>query len=332
MSKKLIAVASAAALALSALVVMPTVATATPGPFAVEATGAATNQTLRDGTTAAKSIQINVPSADVLEVNEADDVSGLTDSTAIELDIKVPTAGAAVTVTSTGGVKVVSETDWADADSSTGVQSLSVSADTAGDAKVYAYTTTTAGGTVVVSSAGSSTTFFVSGLSTSPYKMNFTLGASAPIGGKFTLTGTVKDALGNDLTTPLTAGQFEITILGGSAAIPKAAGTDAAFDFKYTAATKTYEFKGDVRDSAGSQAVVIEFANAADEVTAFGDPVNEQFFTVTGADLTAQVAALTAQVAALQATVAKRVTKKRYNTLARKWNRANPTAKVALKK
>jgi hypothetical protein len=45
-----------------------------------------------------------------------------------------------------------------------------------------------------------------------------------------------------------------------------------------------------------------------------------------------QVAALTAQVAALTAQVAKRVSKKKYNTLARKWNAAFPSQKVALKK
>jgi hypothetical protein len=44
-----------------------------------------------------------------------------------------------------------------------------------------------------------------------------------------------------------------------------------------------------------------------------------------------QIASLTAQVAALQVIVDRKVTKKRYNTLARKWNRAFPSQKVWVK-
>jgi hypothetical protein len=143
--------------------------------------------------------------------------------------------------------------------------------------------------------------------------MNFTLGASAPLEGKFTLTGTVKDYFGNDMTTALAFGDFNITILGGSAAATKAAVATAAF--KYTAATKTYTITGNVRDTAGSQAVVLDIGNrliASTKVTAFGDPVVEQFFTVTANDLVSQVTALTAQVAALKAD---------YNSLATKFNK-----------
>jgi hypothetical protein len=44
-----------------------------------------------------------------------------------------------------------------------------------------------------------------------------------------------------------------------------------------------------------------------------------------------RIAVLTTQLAASRP-IATSVTKKRYNTLARKWNAANPGAKVALKK
>jgi hypothetical protein len=50
------------------------------------------------------------------------------------------------------------------------------------------------------------------------------------------------------------------------------------------------------------------------------------------AGVASQITALTAQVATLTAQVAKRVSKKKYNTLARKWNAAFPSQKVALKK
>jgi hypothetical protein len=81
------------------------------------------------------------------------------------------------------------------------------------------------------------------------------------------------------------------------------------------------------------------------QITAFGTPVRSYFTIITTASQAAQLATLTTQVTELQAKVtaltdqlaasrpvADSVTKKKYNTLARKWNAANPGAKVALKK
>jgi hypothetical protein len=70
----------------------------------------------------------------------------------------------------------------------------------------------------------------------------------------------------------------------------------------------------------------------AGEVAGLADTSDEAVLVVNNAGVSAQVAALTAQVATLTATVAKRVSKKKYNTLARKWNAAFPSQKVALKK
>ena len=349
MSKKLIAVASAAALALTGLVVVPTVATAAPGPFTVTATGAATNHVARDGSTAAKSLQINVPSADVLRSNtDSTEANGATSSsTAIKFAVQTPGAAGndAITVTATGGVKVLTSAQLTATSpaptTATGVQSLTTNSIN-GDADIYAYTTTVDGGTVVISSGGSSKTYHISGISTWAYKMNFTAGAAAGIGGKFTLTGTVKDAFGNDLTSPLLAADFHITVLGGSASLAKGAvAATTATTYAYNATTKVYTITGTVRDTAGSQAVslVVETAGKKGaKVTAFGDPILDQFFTVNGLDLATQVTSLTAQVAALTAQLAESrpkatsVTKKRYNTLARKWNAAFPSQRVALKK
>ena len=315
MSKKLIAVASAAALALAGLVgIAP--ANSAVGPFAVTHTGAATNHVVRDGSTATKAIQIQVPSDDVIRTNTTSTEAGgnTSNSTAVKFVVTTPGTTDAITVSSTGGVKVLSATQFAASTttSATGTQTLTVPA-ADGSADIYAYTTSTTAGTVVISAAGSSKTYNIVGLATTAYKMNFTQGASAPLEGKFTLTGTVKDAFGNDMTTALAFGDFNITILGGSAAATKAAVVTA--NFKYTAATKTYTITGSVRDTAGSQAVVIDIGNrliAGTKVTAFGDPVVEQFFTVTANDLATQVTALTAQVAALTAD---------YNALAAKWNK-----------
>ena len=339
MSKKLIAVASAAALALSALVVMPTVATATPGPFAVAITGEVTADAARDGSTSAKALQISVPTSDVLRFTALQPAGPGTGSV-IKLVVTTPGASDAITVTSTGAVKVVTDTVFDETapapTSASGVQSLTDAAAT-GTATIYAYTTSTAVGTVVVSAAGSSRTIFIAGLSTFAYKAAFTGPTSVAPGGKATLTGTVKDMFGNDLTTALETADFSVTAVGGSAANL----TDGGADWAYNATTKVYTIKHVARDTAGSYALSLNVDTAsknATKVTAFGDLALTAFFSITANDPTVQIAALTAQVTALQAQLeasrpkATSVTKKKYNTLARKWNAANPGARVALKK
>jgi hypothetical protein len=339
MSKKLIAVASAAALALAGLVAVPTVATADVGAFNVVADGAVTNHVARDGSTASKSIQVNVPTADVLRFEGSTITVGRTTSaSAIQLTVTTPGATDAITVTSTGGVKVLTDTAFAETSpaptTATGTQSLSdVAAN--GDAVIYAYTTSTTAGTVTVSAAGSSKTFHISGLSEFVYKLNLAATSTAAISGDVTITGTAVDAFGNNLTTSVPEASWTVTGLGGNFT------GDALTDtFTYDATAKTYKMVVTNRSSAGTAALSVTLGDSvkSTKVTAFGDPVLTQFFTVTAADLSAQVTALTAQVAALQAQLeasrpkATSVTKKRFNTLARKWNAANPGSRVALKK
>jgi hypothetical protein len=329
MSKKLIAVASAAALALSALVGVAPVAAA--GPFAVSVTGTTSTDTAaRDGSTSAKALQINVPSADVIRFLATAPTLATGDSTAILVSVVTPGDTDAVTVTSTGGVKVITTTVFTTpAVTANGVQSLALTA-AAGAASFYAFTTSTTAGTVVVSSGGSSKTYYVTGLSTSGYKLALTAPSSAALGGKIEVTGTVKDAFGNDLTTPLAVGGFTPSFVGATVS------TTAPFD--YIAATKSYKFGFVAPAVAQSVAVQVALAITPTTVTAFGSPVLTQFFSVGVQNLEVQVTALTAQVATLTAQLAvsrlieNSVTQKKYNTLARKWNKANPGAKVALKK
>ena len=336
MSKKLIAVAAAAALALTGLVVMPTAATGAVGPFAVVADGASTNQVIRDGTTAAKSLQVNVPSANVLRNTTWSVDNASTTSTAIKLTITTPGATDAITVSTTGGVLVMTDTTFDAATAPTVASGATSLSDVAanGDAVLYAITTSTAAGTVVVSSGGSSKTIYVSGLSDFAYTLAFSAPASAALGGKISVTGTAKDAFGNHLTTPLTHGSFDFTQVG---ATTPANTTDG---FSQDATTNVYTIVWTAPATAQGVAVQasLKTTTSPTAVTAFGTPVTTAFFTVNAQDLTAQVTALTAQVAALQAqmadmrTKARSVTKKKYNTLARKWNAANPGARVALKK
>ena len=316
MSKKLIAVASAAALALSALVgIAPATAV---GAFDVAApAGTAEATATNDGTTALKADTIQVPSADVLRFN-----AGTTNSTGtlVRYDVTTPAAAAAVTVTSTGGVEVLSATqfdDVATATTATGTTALSISSDSTGAVSFYAYTTSTSAGTVVVSSAGSSKTMYLKGLSTFPYNLSFSASSTAALGGDIVVSGTVKDAFGNNLTTALSTTVSTDWVLGN-------VGATAPTTLEYSSTTKVYTFTFTAPATAQATAVQIGLnaAKKSTKVTAFGTPVLTQFFSVNTVDLSAQVTALTAQVAALTAD---------YNALAAKWNK-RVASKTAPKK
>jgi hypothetical protein len=306
MSKKLIAVAAAAALALTGLVGAPASATV----FGVTIVGQiAADQTTNNGSSATKAIETNVPTADVLRLGT--DASAST-GTLLRFTVATPGATDAVTVTTTGGAKVITATQFADGVKTVaGASSLTVPA-AANSAVFYAFTTSTTAATVVVSAAGSSRTTFIKGVSTWAYKINFTASSAPALGGTTNLVGTVKDAFGNDLTTALAFGDFEITSTGGSATADKAA--VATGNFTYDSTTKTYTIKTAVRDSAGQQAINLNVVAAKQSVkaAAFGDPVMSQFFILNATDLATAVTALTAQVAALTAD---------YNALAAKWNK-----------
>ena len=339
MSKKLIAVAAAAALALTGLVVMPTAATAT-GPFAVAVTGQeTTNQVNRTGATATNPLQIMVPSNDVLRSEAADgdtiggDLVPANSNTALRLAITTPGATDAITITSTGGVKVLTETQFTETapapTTATGVQSLTVPA-AAGEAVVYAYTTSTTAGTVVISAAGSSRTIHVQGISTvanNMYKLAFSAPSTGAIGGTVTITGTVRDMFDN-LLTP-TEDDLTVTALGGDLD-----NLPTVTAFKVNATTKVVTFKVPTADTATQQAYSITAASPADEVDEFAGYAVSVFALVTSVDLATQVTALTAQVAALQAQLdasrlkVNSVTKKRWNKLVRAHRALGGTAKL----
>ena len=325
MSKKLIAVAAASALALAGLVgIAP--ANSTTGPFAVTTANAYSTQTVdRNGSTSTKAIKINVPSTDVIRsVANTTTTEGGT-STAVYFDVTTPGNTDIVTVTSTGGIELLTKTQFDSTSpvstTATGTQTLTITA-ASGDAEFYAYTTSTSTGTVVVSAAGSSQTFNVVGVSFSPYKLAFTSPATSALGAKFKVVGTVKDAFGNDLTTALNvsdlsgAADFTLNTVGATAP------TVATYDS--TAKTYTFEYTAPATATGTALQISVAAAKQSTKVTAFGDPVNAAFFTVSAVDLTTQVTALTAEVAKLKAD---------FNALAEKFNKKVKKAKnkVALK-
>jgi len=317
MSKKLIAVASAAALALSALVAVP----ATASSLTVGVTG----NTGGDGLASTTAWGIAVPSQDVLRSTDTASRS------VVDLAVQTIEDSASVNVTSTGGVKLLTAAQLAASTTTTatGTQSLALSSNDSGAVTFYAYNTSTSAGSVTVQEvkAGAviaANTKWIEGITAAAnaYKINFTAPTIAGLGSKVEFSGTVVDMFGNvidDATiTPET--------LGGDATGVAMATTP------YNTTKKVYEGSFTNRTTAGATALSIKINVSADSVTAFGTKQASQFFNINGQDLQAAITGLQGQVAALQAIVDRKVTKKRFNTLARKWNRAFPSQAVKLKK
>ena len=317
MSKKLIAVASAAALALSALVgVAPASANYT---FGVTPTGQSADG--GSGNTSDTALEINVPSQDVLRWAAIQNADIKISSSAIRLGIQASTTSSAIRVTATGGAKLLSETAYSTAanrKTASGKDSLDITSSSGeGLAYVYVYTTSTGTGTVVVTQGGNSKTLYVSGthLAGYAYKYSFTAASSADVSDELEFTGTVTDAFGNKIegisSTPLTVTPLGAGTTGGTAWEEDA---DAAGTYTFGVATTA---------TAGSGVVGLAFTATKVKITAFGDYTGSTFKSFSTASLADQVTALTASVAALKAD---------YNALAAKYNKlVKKSKRVALK-
>ena len=297
MSKKLIAVASAAALALAALVAVPAQASA----FAVTWTGNG-----QAGSTAATAKLVSVPFADTITY-ENSPTSATPTVTALRAVVTTTSATGGVTVTATGGVKLVSSTayDAGEEDSTTGVSSLSGTA-VGSSYTFYVYSTSSTAGTVTVVNDGNSTTSYIQGVAGPAYKMTATSPSALAPGVKSVISVKVFDAFGNPMKT-LAAGNFSVTYLGNAA--------ENATATAYRTATADYAINAQGGTTGGGAAITITVEGAAAVVsagvTALGDTDLTKFISINNVDLSTQVTALTAQVTALTAD---------YNALAKKYN------------
>jgi hypothetical protein len=324
MSKKLIAVASASALALAGLVAMPTVATATNGPWSVSTTQSETlSRANVNGSTGDLELTVLVPSQDVIRyvAGTTNAFVETTSNNVLRFNVNTPTSGAAVTATSTGGTELLTQAQITAGSLTTasGTQTISVTSDTAGDVSIYAYTTSTADTTITIASGANSTTLFIKGVSpvNNAYKLNFTASPTVALGGKIAVSGTVADMFGNLLT--LTAAELGTTQLGGTVT----AGDIAEAEFAVNATTKVHSYEITASTTATAMALNVSAVTPAASVTAFGTRVASQFFNVNVTDLSAVVTSLTAQVAALTAD---------YNALATKYNKLVKKSKRVAKK
>jgi hypothetical protein len=330
MSKKLIAVASAAALALSALVGMAPASASAPTIKVEDGATVYTNSTTK-------------ASAAVNRANTANELTFGTTGTVIKFTVTNPLAtSSTITVNSDLGVRVLTTLTDANDDalaSGAGSLSLTGSDSTAtNDFVFYAYTNSTTAGSVSINVNANTSIHWVKGTAAAAYNLVAVKFPASVTGG--TVTGTTKDVVsfevtdvfGNKLdnvasgTAVGVAGTVFVGALGATA--------DAVI---YSTTKKLYESK---IHTSTSTSVAMNVKITATDLSANGwpKPVDTAFSAVNAADLATQVTALTAQVAALTAQLGlsrlkeNSVTQKKYNTLVRKWNAAFPSNKVALKK
>jgi hypothetical protein len=313
MSKKLIAVAAAAALALTGLVAVP--ANSAGATLTLTPTGNASG----DGLASTTAWVVAVPSQDVLR-------STTTASRSV-LDVAVATIenNASVTVSASGGVKLLTAAQLAASTTTTatGTTSLSLTANDSGAVTFYAYNTSTSAGSFTVQEvkAGAvvaANTKWLKGSTAAgnAYKLNAVVPTIGGLSSTVEFTATVVDMFGNAIENAHT---ITPALLGGDGTI--------AGNMTWNATKKIYEDSFVNRTTAGTIALSIPLTVSADTVTAFGAKNVSSFTVLTATDLQAAITSLQAQVAALTAD---------YNALVKKWNkrvdsRKAPKKKAALK-
>jgi hypothetical protein len=327
MSKKLIAVASAAALALTALVgIAPASASST-----ITYDGAASGA----GLTAAAPIVINVPSQNVLR--NAEGAAATTSGSVIRVDIVSANTSSTIRVSATGAVKLLTAAQFsvtANRTSAFGAQALELTSSATGTAGFYVYTTSTAVGTFSVVDAGNTIVRHIQGANNVAYAYNvdFTAPTTADVSGSIVLSGSITDIFGNKIEgLTASAGNVPTTLQVTRFGAAGANATTTAGSWTESLTTKgNYTFAVTTSATAGAGIVGLTIAPVA--ITGFV-PKNTAFIQFNTASLATQVTALTKQVTDLQAQLAaltaSTVTKAKYNKLVRKWNRANPNNKVA---
>jgi hypothetical protein len=334
MSKKLIAVAAAAALAITGLVAAPATASTLDVTAASHSTTKATPET------------VMVPETNQIEKGQ----------TSTEFEVTASADDQTVNFVADGGVRLVVAKNFADAEKaeagsfpaiSEGVTKYSKTLETATtDAvSVWAFTTSTATGTLTISIDGTSQVYYIAGTPGAAYNVSASFPSSLPTTGDgVVVKATVTDVFGNALT----AANSDVTTYSGfSNAVSDTAlrlsmvgaevvagGATTSTTWVYKTKTKVWESEKIYSAISGPTALRLDLISDngdAPDLTDYGFAAAKAtaFSSVSAQSLEDQIKTLTALVATLKAN---RVTKKRYNTLARKWNAANPSAKVKLKK
>jgi hypothetical protein len=339
MSKKLIAVASAAALALAGLVGV-TPANASFGGSLTILDASTTNSGLT--ATAPLISGDNTLNTIVVSTTVPD---GQTTSTAARFAYSGLTNGKILSVRASGPVKIL-ERDTAGRNTgetingSSGVQSLDLTV-AGGAATFFVHSSSTTATSFTVSYEGNTTVYWIRAAAGAPYNVTATLpaalGASQTgdilvkvtdhrgnfLKGASDGIGWVADTAANGTNANSGIRTLIMTALGAGTVVGNSNGSS----FTWSVARDSWVGKVTAGATGGALSVNVAVNSVDLSSVGYAEPVSTAFGTMSAANLaglTAQVTALTAQVAALRAD---------YNALAERWNKRVKKAKnkVALK-
>jgi hypothetical protein len=318
MSKKLIAVAAAAALALTGLVAAPAGASAITNVTIYSSTNQA-GAALTAGHTDSDSAVTAATFAAARNVVFNTSITNAATRTAVRFDVNTAAAASAINITATGGVRMIA-TIASTTKVTDGVQALNGS--TVSGALTYtfyAWNTSSTAGTVKVDTGTAAMTFYVKGITGPGYNIATPVWPTSlpQSSSDKKVTFTLTDAYGNAVSANQAAPA--IGVLGGSGTAPT-----------YNSTSKLWESTVTVDASATSVALQLSVAAIDLSTNGFAAPASVAFTTVASGSLSAQVTALTAQVAALTATIAGLTTE--FNSVAKKYNKlVKKSKRVTLK-
>jgi len=318
MSKKLIAVAAAAALALTGLVA---VAPATAMPFSGTEQGAG-NSLMVTGSVArgagtvgtlASPYTVDVPS------------SGLATSATTMRFALSATAARAFTVTATSGIKLLAAVTNTTAVVLTGSDTLVGTTDSSGIAEFFAYPTSTTRGVVTLTFDGDITQVYITGNVGPAYDIGAVTLPVFELSKAGVVVAVVTDAFGNAVDSDDNQ-SLTVTRVG--------TGSPTSTDVQYSATSKRWEGTVTPGATAGQLAISMKIAGlsaSTAQKAAFGDP-NDTYFGIVQVAATKTATQWAADISALTAQLSATVTKAQYNKLVKRWNKQNPRNKVKLAK
>jgi hypothetical protein len=279
----------------SAVALVGTMLIASPANASSTALTVAGSSPATAGTTAATAIALPVPADN--DVSSANVVRIALTGLAVNTTVSATATNAKLVSKVTTGSDVVK----ADA----GTASVSVSTGTGTTADIYVYTTSIETGSVSVTVGGNTNVYFVKGTAGPAYNLFVTAPRVANLGGTVEVTATSTDVFGNAVTDA----SISNTAIG--------AGTIGSFS--YVSADKVYKATFTAGAVAGT--AVVESKISPTAVAGLPKPITAVMSTIIVADLANQAVILSEKLTKAE---------KKFNKLAKKWNKKFPKKKVKL--
>ena len=323
-SFKKLSIATAAAMAIGTLVsVAPANAATTLTVNSVAAVG---------GTTAVNPVSIPVP-----------DQNNVLVSKALSIVVDTLPANTVVNASATNGkILTTIGTALAPVVATAGSATASVNTGSGNTATFYVFTTSTVDGSVVITVGGSSTTYYFKGLAGALNAITMSTPDTAAAGTTQKVILGGYDVFGNAIG----GSSISLQVITSAASTTTVHTTDATTAGSAVLGLKTV----DVSVPATGTLTLVATATVAAAVTGLASPVGVAVKTVAIRDLATELASVQAQLVAERSAHAatkasaeaakiaaesaiatlKAEHKAKFNELAKKWNKKNPRAKVAL--